>query len=111
MLNRTYLPRNMYRKLEDMVLEKRLEIEKGDHTFQSFATLASVKLGSHVTPAHVKAASDVMQVTFPSARNRASMQDHAEVKAAVVVIAKELVELLRTMGEPVSIELLGLAES
>lgn len=101
------------RRLEDLVQEHQKEIQEGRWTKTAFAAMAGKKLGRPVSPGNVKGAAGVFGLAFP--RPVGSSHGHSrsltELRAAVVLLARELVAAKGEMGMLCSPTLQALAQT
>jgi len=105
------LTRPEQRILEDMLFTEKEAITTGKWTAASFAEYAQNKMKRPVTLGNVQAAAKAFDIRFGGgiAVGR-RLKLVAECKAAIKVLAVELVNLKGRLGETVSPEILALAE-
>lgn len=107
-MTRNTMSRKELRVLEDLVTSHAGEIKAGRWTLKCFADFASRRMGRQVTEANVRGASNTVEVQFPSNKPMAG-RNLKELRAAVELLAGELVGLKGRLGEVVSPTLQGLA--
>lgn len=108
---RNFLDRVTGRKLEDLVLANKGAIEKGQWSQRSFAEMATTKFKRPVTEGNVKGAATTMGVQFQgSGPGGTSLVNYRQLRAAIRILAQELVEIKGGLGEVASPVLIALSE-
>lgn len=113
---RNHLTRGHQRKLQDLILQRKSDIESGRYNMGSFADLASKVLGLVITQSNVRGALRDLEgaeipVKFPSqekAKHR--FQNTQSIVESIRVLASDLVQLRGHLGDPASPAIQALAE-
>ena len=110
MKTKIMLKRPEYRELENMVDSHKDEIIAGKWTRRTFAEFASKEMGRPITEAHVSAAAITMKVNFSFAQG-SGLKSYLQVRAAVKILAEELINLKGQLGVVITPSLQNLVTS
>ena len=104
------LDRFKSRKLQDLVVAHRENIEKGSYTFRTFGEFASRSLDFTVTEGNVRGAAEVVEVHFKNSTNGANgLANFRELRAAIKLLAEDNVKLRGELGVEASPTIRALA--
>lgn len=104
------LTRPNQRQLEDLIIKHKKEIVEGAWNKEKFAVHASDVMKMPITEANVYAAAKAINVNFPYGTQGRGAKNVKEVRAAIKVIAAELVRLGGELGHVVTPEVVALSE-
>jgi hypothetical protein len=108
-VHRNFLDRPTQRKIEDLLIERRGEIEAGRWTKDTIARLCEQQFGRPVTPANIEGCAQAVEIQFPRQKSNQSLRTLNECKAAIKLLAGEVCKLRGELGTPASPTLRAIA--